>query len=81
MYAMKVLLFCTNVDVVDGRHLDLDIALDNMRKRLESATASTDPATTMENYTEAPYSTYVTSTTVVSDTSVGLVVTLPMLPA
>ena len=85
MYAMKVLfwvlLFFSNVDVVDGRHLDLDVALDKMRKRLESATASTDPVTIIDNHTEAPYITYVTSTTAVSDASVDLLITPPMLPA
>ncbi len=37
--------------------------------------------TIIENYTEAPLITYITSTTAVSDASVDLVITPPMLPA
>ena len=74
-----LLIICSHVDVVEGRRLELDVALDNMRKRLEAAATSTE-LESIENFTENPMLTYVTSTAV-SDASVGVFVTPAMLPA
>ncbi len=93
MYALKamsfLLILCAHVDVVEGRRLALDVALDDMRKRLQDAATSTEPSTNdyttdygldYEYYTENPLLTLVTSTAVL-DASVGTFVTPAMLPA
>ena len=89
MYAMKaiffLLLLCAHVDVVEGRRLALDVALDDMRKRLADAATSTETVTTeyeytTEYYTDSPMITLVTSTAVL-DATVGAFVTPAMLPA
>ena len=80
-FVFWLLLVCVNIDVVKARGLDLQIAINRMRKRLsESATASIEMDTTMDYITVLPLDTIVTSTTALPDTSVALSVTLPMLP-
>ena len=91
MYALKAMFFllilCTHVDVVEGRRLALDVALDDMRKRLADAATSTEAVTTdfmtetdYEYYTESPMLTIITSTAVM-DASVGAFVTPATFPA
>ncbi len=93
MYAMKAmfvfLLLCAQVDVVESRRLPLDIALDDMRNRLQDAATSTELLTTdfmteistgYEYYTEAPMITIITSTAVM-DPPVSTIVTPATFPA
>ncbi len=68
MYAAKVLfvflLMCAQVDIVEGRRLPLDNALDDMRKRLQGETDFTTAIST-DYFTEAPMITLLTSTAVI----------------
>ncbi len=70
MYAAKVLfvflLMCAQVDIVEGRRLPLDNALEDMRKRLQGETDfTTDISTGYDYFTEAPMITILTSTAVI----------------
>ena len=92
MYALKaifvLLIFCAQVDVVEGRRLPLDNALNDMRKRLQGAVTSTaipdiDYTTIYglgtEYYTDNPMN-MITSTSV-TDPWVGAIVTPAAFPA
>ncbi len=95
MYALKALFFmlllCNNVDVVEGRRLALDVALDDMRNQLQDAATLTELINTdndyttvygleFEHYTESPMVTIITSTSVM-DALVGAIVTPAAFPA
>ena len=92
MYALKaifvLLILCAQVDVVEGRRLPLDNALNDMRKRLQGAVTSTEipdiDYTTIyglgtEYYTDNPMN-MITSTSV-TDPWVGAIVTPAAFPA
>ncbi len=94
MYAMKALfvflMLCAHVDVVEGRRLPLDNALDDMRRRLQDAATSTELITTdndfttvyglgSDHYTENTMI-MITSTSV-TDPWVGAIVTPTAFPA
>ena len=92
MYALKaifvLLILCAQVDVVEGRRLPLDNALNDMRKRLQGAVTSTaipdiDYTTIYglgtEYYTDNPMN-MITSTSV-TDPWVGAIVTPAAFPA
>ena len=91
MYAAQflfvILLVCAQVDVVEGRRLPLDNALDDMRKRLQETVVSTEVITTameyttiygMDAYTDNPMN-MLTSTSVTSPW-VGTIVTPATFP-